>query len=418
MAGSVEAQVVGKQLLHDSTAVANTFVRQYSGGRYGRASVRRVSQDAYQAALDTIEMLGCALVEDRHDIDMPPSRGAQAALRGKHMATSLDWIGLLERVVTNYLYADSGLEVKHVKSAMLRIALLFDSLYRQELDAYRLMHEQLSGWQRRVGTGLLTYLLSGAPVEPATLTEQAHTLGIDPHQPFRAVAFCHRGRDRIDEATWSRYRGRIVDALWRHDERREVLLLDRRGLLLALVPEDRPGPGLVASLDEMLRERELGAELYVSCAGPDETLLSAGTGLHRAVAALEISVHRNLRGSVVSDTDVALDILLAGNESTSRTLVASSVGCLTERPTLLDTLRAYIDSDLGLQRTAELLKVHPNTVVYRLRQIAELTGRDMRSIGSLAAFRDGLVALDVLTMRDSRDPEQHVDLRAALLSGD
>lgn len=418
MTGLAETQAVGQQILCDSTAIANSFVRQYASGRYARASVRRVSQGTYQAALDIIELLGRALVENESDVDMPPTRGAQAALRGKHMATSLDWIGLLERVITNHLYADSGLEVKHVKTAMLRLAILFDSLYRQELDAYRLMHEQLSGWQRRVGTGLLSYLLSGAPVEPATLLEQAQTLGIDPHQPLRAIAVCHRNRSDLDDESWAKVRSLVVDVLWRHDERREVLLLDRRGLMLALVPEDRPGQGVVALLDELLDDGELGASLYVASADPDETLITSGTGLHRAVAALEICVHRDLCGSVVGDSEVALDILLAGNEATARSLVAGSVGCLIERPTLLETLRAYVAADLGLQRTAELLRVHPNTVVYRLRQIAELTGADMRSIGSLTALRNGLVALDMLSMRESRDPTVHVDLRAAFLSGD
>jgi DNA-binding PucR family transcriptional regulator len=43
---------------------------------------------------------------------------------------------------------------------------------------------------------------------------------------------------------------------------------------------------------------------------------------------------------------------------------------------LLETLRAYLDSDLDVARTADALYVHPNTVRYRLRRISELTGLD------------------------------------------
>jgi DNA-binding PucR family transcriptional regulator len=43
---------------------------------------------------------------------------------------------------------------------------------------------------------------------------------------------------------------------------------------------------------------------------------------------------------------------------------------------LVPTLRAYVDAGFNLTRSAELLRVHPNTVVYRLRRIRELSGRD------------------------------------------
>jgi DNA-binding PucR family transcriptional regulator len=42
-------------------------------------------------------------------------------------------------------------------------------------------------------------------------------------------------------------------------------------------------------------------------------------------------------------------------------------------------LRTYLDAGLNLTRTAKALFVHPNTVVYRLRRIRELSGRDPRS---------------------------------------
>lgn len=367
-------------------------------------------------ALDTVQRLGQALLDGCETIEAPPLRGARAALRGKHMAQSLDWIGHLERLVTNYLYADAGLPTVEAKAGVLRLAVLFDAIYRQELDAYRKVQEQLSGWQSRVSTGLVTYLLSGAPIETASLGEQARMLGIDPDQPFRATGFCHVDRNTVDADRWARLRSRLLDVLWRHDDRREVLLLDRRGLMLVLVPEDRPGPGVEKLIGDFLRERDVVDEMVAVCAEADDALLAAGTGLRSAVATMEICLHRNLRGRLVREPEVALDVLLTQNEAAARSLVANSVGCLIERQTLLDTLRAYIASDLALQRTAEVLFVHPNTVVYRLRQIAELTGRDMRCIEGLIAFSNGLVALDILEIhRARRDGRQ--DLRSAILTG-
>jgi len=43
-------------------------------------------------------------------------------------------------------------------------------------------------------------------------------------------------------------------------------------------------------------------------------------------------------------------------------------------PSLLDTVTAYLEQGSSLEATARMLFVHPNTVRYRLRRVAELTG--------------------------------------------
>ena len=52
--------------------------------------------------------------------------------------------------------------------------------------------------------------------------------------------------------------------------------------------------------------------------------------------------------------------------------VASSLA--TGGPVLLETLTAYLEQAGSLEGTARMLFVHPNTVRYRLRRVAELTG--------------------------------------------
>jgi len=196
MASVLDTQSAGRAILRDRTTIANAFVQLYTRGHEGRSPRRQVSQVSFQLALDTVQRLGQALLDGCETIEAPPLRGARAALRGKHMAQSLDWIGHLERLVTNFLYADAGLQTAEAKAGVLRLAVLFDAIYRQELDAYRKVQEQLSGWQSRVSTGLVTYLLSGAPIETASLGEQARMLGIDPDQPpsdpARSISEAHR----------------------------------------------------------------------------------------------------------------------------------------------------------------------------------------------------------------------------------
>lgn len=45
-------------------------------------------------------------------------------------------------------------------------------------------------------------------------------------------------------------------------------------------------------------------------------------------------------------------------------------------PTLTETLDAYLDCGGAIEACARKLFVHPNTVRYRLKRIAEFTGRD------------------------------------------
>jgi len=54
------------------------------------------------------------------------------------------------------------------------------------------------------------------------------------------------------------------------------------------------------------------------------------------------------------------------------------------------TLRAYFAASFNLTRSAEALSVHPNTVVYRLRRIKELSGRDPHDPDDLLLLLFGL----------------------------
>jgi hypothetical protein len=66
---------------------------------------------------------------------------------------------------------------------------------------------------------------------------------------------------------------------------------------------------------------------------------------------------------------------LDGDDAARRYLVEQvySPMCAAGAP-LLDTLTTYLEQGSSLEATARLLFVHPNTVRYRLRRVAELTG--------------------------------------------
>lgn len=348
----------------------------------------------------------------RSQLDTWEAWGARLALQGIPVTEVIEWLRRLERAVGDHLLDCDSADRTEVRLAIERIGALFDTLCTREIDSYTSTYDDLSHWHARTGIDLITYLASGAPVEPHTVNGHARILGINPHQRFRAVAVYQDGSPTAAQWVW--VRRRILDLFARHDFSRDSLLRDRPGILLAVLPVDRPGPTLPEALANLLADSELAESLFVALGEPVDSLAAAGRSCRQALSALEISIHRGQRGRVVQCTDVILEVLLAHNRWVCNRIVSVRLAPLLERPHLLDTLRAYINAEMSLQRTAELLVVHPNTVAYRLRQISALTGRDMRCLTDMADLIVGITALDVLEMQ--RNDRNRIDLRSYLLN--
>ena len=69
--------------------------------------------------------------------------------------------------------------------------------------------------------------------------------------------------------------------------------------------------------------------------------------------------------------------VLTGDHEARRTLVRQAYTPLYEATgSVLETLSAYLATGRSLEAAARDLYVHPNTVRYRLRKVAEMTGWD------------------------------------------
>ena len=79
----------------------------------------------------------------------------------------------------------------------------------------------------------------------------------------------------------------------------------------------------------------------------------------------------------VSADDLLPERVLTGDTSARRTLVEQAYRPLqASTGALLETLSAYLGGGRSLEAAARQLYVHPNTVRYRLRKVAEVTGWD------------------------------------------
>lgn len=67
-----------------------------------------------------------------------------------------------------------------------------------------------------------------------------------------------------------------------------------------------------------------------------------------------------------------------------------------QRDDLITTLRAYLDRNLNLSKTAQDLYVHYKTAVYRIEKIEKLTGIDFDNANEVLAVRIGLVVYKMI----------------------
>ena len=89
--------------------------------------------------------------------------------------------------------------------------------------------------------------------------------------------------------------------------------------------------------------------------------------------------------------DVLLEYQLT-RDSDARPLLAGLLDPLGRNPDLVRTLETYLAHDLDRRGTAAALHVHPNTLDYRLKRVAELTGLDPSSPAGLQLLAASLTA--------------------------
>lgn len=127
-----------------------------------------------------------------------------------------------------------------------------------------------------------------------------------------------------------------------------------------------------------LDRSELGGATVAALGEPRAHLAEVGGSCEEARVTLEVALRLDRFGTVVSYTDVLPEVLLTQNGPATASLVRSRLGPLRDRPELLATMAAWLQTGLSVRATARRLAVRDNAVGYRLDRIAQLTGRDPR----------------------------------------
>ncbi len=209
-------------------------------------------------------------------------------------------------------------------------ALVVDAVLRSEADESLLSRASAVGWAAR--------------------GDVAVVLGTVPPQRSETDVF-----DEVRRAA----RTAGMDALCAVQGERLVVLLggvtDTRAAAGVVVDLFGDGPVVVGPISDELSHAHVSARAALSA--------------HRAAAGWP-GAPRPVRSS-----DLLPERALAGDGHARRHLVDEIyLPLVRARGTLIETLAAYFETGASIEATARTLFVHPNTVRYRLRQAADLTG--------------------------------------------
>ncbi|MFI6871579.1 PucR family transcriptional regulator [Nocardia sp. NPDC050406] len=155
-----------------------------------------------------------------------------------------------------------------------------------------------------------------------------------------------------------------------------------------LIPDTADAP---EDLDELIVHLSRAGRVPITATTVTTTPSGIPTAADQAHDLLDM-VHRLqcVRGLYRFD-DLALEFQLT-RPGPGREYLGSLLDRLDEHPELLETLQRHIANNLNRQRTARVLHVHTNTVDYRLKRIAQLTGFDPTQASGLWYLRSALVA--------------------------
>jgi sugar diacid utilization regulator len=221
---------------------------------------------------------------------------------------------------------------------------------------------------------LLDHLLGGGDVDAAR-ARRAEALGLR-SDGQHVVVVATAGPDPDGLA--------LVEQALALDDRARSFVVGRNDEAIAVVPVYvRRGPLEVRAAVERAAE-SLGRTRGVRLQAGVSSVVAGLAELARGYAEARRALRHAKPGAAVALEEIPLvDYLAEQVDEGAQRLVPAAAAAIAADEALAATLRAYADCDMNVARTAERLVVHPNTVHYRLRRVAEATGRDPRRFGDL-----------------------------------
>ena len=349
--------------------------------------VRTVSVDNARAVLENVKagaLVSAAVID----------RSAGAAARRMHQGVSLEAFLHAFRLWGQMLWDEVLAEARTDRPGEREAALQLASRLMSHVDrvssagALAYLDEAQRVWsdQEVLRRDVLELLLSGG--DPDAARRLAASVGTELADDY-AVVVMHARAGGADESMPSTLRERTVlralvdEARIRlHRRDRPALVGLRHGEVVALCPAPgRSEYDEIRGASEALAATPAAAGFAIGIGGRQKGLAGVAVSFAEAREAALAALDREA-GVAVAFGDMLVTHLLRTSPDADRLLGALLEPLIAydadRGAELLATLRTYIGCGFSPTRSAERLIVHPNTVLYRLGRIRELTGRDPR----------------------------------------
>lgn len=229
-------------------------------------------------------------------------------------------------------------------------------------SAYADAAEARGAWDTRMEANVVDAVVRG-DVGPE-LQSQAATLNWDATAPATVIVGLPHP-DRVDLASDD-----VRDVVTRNDR---AALSDVHGTWLVAIVS-----GPISPTDRFLKEILAAFADGPVVVGPTAPTLSAAhLSASEAIAGMNAVAGWSGAPRPVSARELLPERALLGDATAIAALEAEVMRPLGDAgPALTETLDAYLDAGGAIEACARQLFVHPNTVRYRLKRIADFTGRD------------------------------------------
>jgi sugar diacid utilization regulator len=257
------------------------------------------------------------------------------------------------------------------------------AVLRTLTDAYMSTRFRADADERHLKREILDNLLAGRTMAPHVVTRLAAGFGLEADGEC-LVLVAIPGPDTTGAEVRS-----AVDIVQQQSVGSRRLLAEHGDELVSVVPNDPELDDVIAgcrnAVEHLSRIHAIRLVVGISSPGrldevPDRYL--------EAKVALRFAVMND--DTVTAMSRVRLfDYLATRFDATARRMVPPEFAALVHEDSRADgalraTLFALADNDLNVGRTAKSLYVHANTVHYRLKRIADITGRNPRSFRDLS----------------------------------
>jgi carbohydrate diacid regulator len=231
--------------------------------------------------------------------------------------------------------------------------------------------------RERVLEALLRDLLDYDPAYPSDVGVRARELGIELRLARRVVVFDIVGSPSLDSASTSPLR--LVREAFNHPQDISCSLSPQRHVLFQRAPDAGDGSRGIHPLPPLAERisQSVGGTCLVGVGGLATREQDVGLAYHEALTAIRLGTAMGHPSPYVI-ADLRVEQLVESVPAGLRERMATdTIAALTARkdwPAVRDTVVAWVESGFVLVAAAERLKIHRNTLVYRLERIAAGNG--------------------------------------------